>query len=57
MTEEDTRRLFKLLASIDNRLSNLEGSFMRAEVTFGAFMAGPGKKLARLFGNGKAGGE
>jgi hypothetical protein len=42
----------KLLTSIDERLSRIEDKLTRAEATFAGFLAGPGKKLLRLFGNG-----
>ena len=55
MTDEQTRHLFRLLTSIDARLGRLEDKAARAELTFGAFLNGPGKKLLRLFGNGNGG--
>lgn len=42
----------RLLASIDERLERIEDKLTRAELTFAGFLAGPGKKLLRLFGNG-----
>ena len=40
------------LKSIDERLARIEDKLTRAEMTFAGFLAGPGKKLLRLFGNG-----
>jgi len=45
----------KLLRSIDQRLQRIEDKMTRAELTFAGFLAGPGKKLLRLFGNGNGG--
>jgi hypothetical protein len=42
----------RLLKSIDDRLARIEDKLTRAELTFAGFLAGPGKKLLRLFGNG-----
>ena len=42
----------RLLRSIDDRLQRIEDKMTRAELTFAGFLAGPGKKLLRLFGNG-----
>ena len=42
----------RLLQSIDQRLERIEDKLTRAEMTFAGFLAGPGKKLLRLFGNG-----
>jgi hypothetical protein len=42
----------RLLRSIDDRLQRIEDKLTRAEATFAGFLAGPGKKLLRLFGNG-----
>lgn len=55
MTEADERAQIRLLKSIDERLARLEDKATRAEMTFGAFLAGPGIKLLKLFGNGKGG--
>lgn len=49
MTDEKTA---DLLASIDKRLERIEDKLTRAEATFAGFLAGPGRKLLRLFGNG-----
>lgn len=46
-TEQD-----RLLASIDDRLQRIEDKLTRAEMTFAGFLAGPGRKLLKLFGNG-----
>jgi hypothetical protein len=43
----------RLLDSIDARLQRIEDKLTRAELTFAGFLAGPGRKLLRLFGNGK----
>lgn len=48
-TDEKTATL---LASIDDRLQRIEDKLTRAEMTFAGFLAGPGKKLIKLFGNG-----
>jgi hypothetical protein len=45
----------RLLSSIDERLGRIEDKLTRAEMTFAGFLAGPGKKLLRLFGNGNGG--
>lgn len=50
MTDTENR-----LKSIDERLARIEDKLTRAEVTFAAFLAGPGKKLLRLLG-GNGGG-
>lgn len=42
----------ELLRSIDDRLERIEDKLTRAELTFAGFLAGPGKKLLKLFGNG-----
>jgi len=42
----------RLLDSIDARLQRIEDKLTRAEATFAGFLAGPGRKLLRLFGNG-----
>ena len=49
MTDEKSA---DLLASIDQRLQRIEDKLTRAEATFAGFLAGPGRKLLRLFGNG-----
>jgi hypothetical protein len=46
----------RLLRSIDARLARIEDKLTRAEATFAGFLAGPGKKLLRLFGNGNGDG-
>ena len=58
--DTDERREFRearatienYLHSIDQRLLRLEDKATRAEATFAGFLAGPGKKLLRLFGGG-----
>jgi hypothetical protein len=45
---EETR----LLQAIDQRLSRIEDKLARAEMTFAGFLAGPGKRLMKLFGGG-----
>lgn len=45
----------RFLKSIDERLSRIEDKLARAELTFAGFLAGPGKKLLKLFGNGTGG--
>ena len=51
-TEEQIREQTRLIRSIDDRLARIEDKMTRAELTFAGFLAGPGKKLLRLFGNG-----
>jgi hypothetical protein len=51
-TEEQIREQARFLKSIDDRLERIEDKLTRAELTFAGFLAGPGKKLLRLFGNG-----
>jgi hypothetical protein len=46
----------RLLHAIDERLGRIEDKLARAEMTFAGFLAGPGKKLLRLFGNGNGDG-
>jgi hypothetical protein len=54
-TEEQIREQARFLKSIDERLARIEDKMTRAEATFAGFLAGPGKKLLRLFGNGNGG--
>ncbi len=55
MAEADERAQIRLLKSIDDRLERIEDKLTRAELTFAGFLAGPGKKLMKLFGNGTEG--
>lgn len=52
MTDDYVTDEARLLASIDERLKRIEDKLTRAEVTFAGFLAGPGRKLLKLFGNG-----
>ena len=55
MTDENTRLLRSIdavLTNMDDRLARIEDKLTRAEATFAGFLAGPGRKLLRLFGNG-----
>ena len=54
-TEEQIREQARFLKSIDERLARIEDKLTCAEATFAGFLAGPGKKLMRLFGNGNGG--
>jgi hypothetical protein len=56
-TEEQIREQARFLKSIDDRLGRIEDKLTRAELTFAGFLAGPGKKLLRLFGNGDGNGD
>jgi uncharacterized protein (DUF3084 family) len=40
----------RLLERIEERLARIEAKVDQAEKTFGAFLAGPGKKLAAVLG-------
>lgn len=42
----------RLLHEISERLERIEDKLTRAEMTFAGFLAGPGKRLLKLFGNG-----
>ena len=52
VTGEQTTEVTQLLKSLDQRLERIEDKLTRAEMTFAGFLAGPGKKLLKLFGNG-----